>query len=238
MKKIGIILIAVTFIIFLFIGYQLTSNLDSNTGKQPTTIQVASSAIAHQDNFIFVHVTNLQDPQPRLVSVWSVFVYFNSPITITFVPLYPQNGLSPTSGGMGNAFSLTDQTRLTTAFQQNLQSYKFPFKGYILIDDQAFNLMTRWLTQADPPYQSSNNLQSGDTAAIISQEGQMASIICPYINKPYSVQMNSNIQWNQIIPAHFATDLNFETIVTDWEKLTNSDLPPNCEIVTEQQASQ
>lgn len=236
MKKIGIFLIAVTFIIFLFIGYQLTSNLLPETAKQPQSAKTSGTIIPHQHNFILVHVTNLQDPQPKLVSIWSVFVFFNQPLSMTFVPLYPQNGLAPTSGGMGKSFSLNDQLQLTTAFKQSLQTYKFPFKGFILVDDQAISLFTHWLTEADPPYQSSDNLQSNDLSAIITQEGQMISILCPYVNKPYSVQMSTKIQWNQLIPTHFSTDLDFQTIVTDWEKLTSSDLPPDCEIVTDQQS--
>ncbi|TLN24196.1 hypothetical protein FDZ74_03105, partial [bacterium] len=79
MRKIGIFLALIAFLLFLFLGFQ-AANLFTAPGEEQSG-NLTSTDEAAQSNILLLHIDHLDAEAPALVSMWVIFSYQVDPVS-------------------------------------------------------------------------------------------------------------------------------------------------------------
>jgi hypothetical protein len=223
MKKLVIIFIIVVFGVCAFFGFKAAAKiLPANNGitagqqdsKQPTPIL--------QQNFLLVHVDDLNTNDPELISAWVVFVYQSDPPQMMFVPLYPSLTVD-IHDRLKRTFSLNSDNTLNSQFiSQVKKSFDIQISGYILSDDVGIGYSNQWLTgQTTTPVSTYANTDE-EKLAVRTAGQTVYQQFCQLLSTGASKSYFSAVNWTLLLPDHFSTDIPFETIALSTDKITNA----------------
>lgn len=234
MKKKTALLVLPLFVLFVFLGFEIADSIFQN--RSLPTIQVAGlepTAIPQQQNFLVVHVDDLSAKKPAMVSAWSVLFYPANPPHLMVMPLTSQS-LTERTKDITKAFRITSDKRLTNLFISRMeQSYDLDFSGYFVVDDTSANLFFTWLTGSQPagvePGVATENLSSWNYDLEISAWSQF----CEINTSGSAASFFNSINWNQVLPNHFSTDLSFDTITLAIDQIRHAAAFPACEVFSQ-----
>ncbi|GIV66066.1 MAG: hypothetical protein AB1457_00585 [Chloroflexota bacterium] len=224
MRKVFLVLSILAFLSCLAAGILIAENLLRENNQQETIREIARPESTHQNNILLIHVDQLENQSPKLISVWGLILYFPEP-KIILQPIFP----SPL--GQENfplaSFKLTPTKNLNPRFiqQVSLQT-QMAWDNYILFDHQALSFFAADL--------SSNELwlPENQTSSVITIESTYFSQLC---NRFMELEQTAfqQIQWSHLIPEHWHSNLPFDEAILHWEKLTSSQSPTKCEVFGE-----
>ena len=217
MKKITLLLSAMlAFTLFAFIGYLMAARADS-MARLP--ISAGAGPSEQQNNLVLVHVERLDARQPILRSVW-VAIRFRSEsqTALTFVRLYPNTDDPQTGEKLAQAFGLTNTGAPAPVFLRKLGELGVQFAGYMLVDDSGMQQVAGWIRQSTPKVNTSGDAQ-------ILQSGCAALATSPSAGLPV-------FDWTTFA-THFNTDLAFDEILNEWERLTSGGPALRCELASQ-----
>lgn len=218
MKRSGIALILIVFLVCMVTGFLLTKVLKPQT---LTTAQVEPKT-SQQQNIVLIHLNNFVSDAPRVQSIWIIFLRYGSRPSMGFLPMY-QDG-QPNATLPGGSITLTPEKHLPESYLETLASaYKVRLDGYVLLDDQAMITFAN-LFPATPQTQA---------VTFPSSEHEILARICSHLT---TIQPGKVIEvpWMEVLPHNFSTDVPFDTFLENWGKLTDPANPPTCEIITRQ----
>lgn len=215
MRKIGIFLALLAFILFLFLGFQVAKLFaapgEIQSGDLPSQDEVA------QSNILLVHVDQLDRENPALVSLWVIFSYRADPVSLTFLPIYPTGKEGETD--QAALFSLSSDKKISPDFLERLQNqYNLQWSRLILIDDAGASYWSQFMTGT--PF---SQTISSDPRTLIQPETDLISAFCDSVRERGSGLLTS-FEWNQIIPDHMRTDLPFDSVVSELDRIQKSGL--------------
>jgi hypothetical protein len=224
MKKFIIFLIAI--LIFsgcLWVGYQVTGDILPVRGDSATQ---TVSLKAKQQNLFVIHVDQLHGAQPpKLISAWILFLYYGDTPSMTFKPLYQQDGSVRHPADLRQLFIVNEDGTLQAEFLKALRSnVKLPVDGYVVLDDMAIAAVSSRTADGAPspePYQ-----------IIVPGEKEAVKQLCDHLQIAQVREHGFDLPWNEMIPDHFRTDLNFTAFMNNWNRLSRSSKPPHCEIIS------
>jgi hypothetical protein len=224
MKKAGFLLFLVAlFGVCLWLGFQAAVQgvaIGDGLAGNPT-----ATAGNTQYNLLIVSVDSLETPTPQLISVWVLFTVSAEPSpSLMFLPVYHRDGRYPNAMSLGGTFGLTDTGKPTDAFQSAVLTYLdiTQIDNFVTLDQQAVSAFANTFPANLPspqPYQ----VTTIDETTLIQN-------MCATLESKSS-DTSINMDWNQIVPVHFRTEMSFSYFTGSWRKFTQSASPPHCEVI-------
>jgi hypothetical protein len=235
MKKSGLILALFFFAACAIFGYLAASKAGFGTSSADTSSASSSTTLASsQRNYLLIQVDDLGNKSPQLVQVWIVLTYYSDPPQIMFLPLYPSYD-SAQNTAIAGAFSMNNSNRLTTKLSEKIASlYKVNVDGYILTDAAGEYSIANWFGIQDiqPNISPAKSDEEKHTILLTSQT--FFQNVCAQLKSGGAANEYSSMQWSQLIPGHFQTNLSFEVLISSWDKVIRSTPPQQCEVLSKE----
>lgn len=231
MRKAVIILTAIAFFACLLIGIAISETplleqLISATPAAAENVQPASST--NQQNILLVHVDQLENGQPQLRSVWAVFIFLQEPSSMMFAPLYPM-GSEDYQQRLRESFAVSSdgalQPGLLALIEQDIQ---IKFDNYVLVDNDGILSSASWFSAFTNG--TGLALTAAPDTASLDAESEFFSAVCQYIPQAKNEGAPA-FPWQNLFPEHAATNLAFQTAITNWKTLIEKGDPVNCEVI-------
>ena len=227
MTKARIAIYAVIFLAFLLIGFGLAYLIRYRTMLPVASAPSVSPLPANsQQNLLLIHVDNLSNPRPNLISVWVVFFAQHDQTFVSFKALYP-DPLSPRPIIPVNVFfSLNEDGLPSEAFFKWVRDHDFDWKAHVLIDQDGLEYIADYMNNPELDFIIPRN--KDQLQAVWQQEAQIMDRIC--------LQLQSNtpdgqkLEWDALIPQHLRTDLSFEDAILVWNQLHENRPSTQCQV--------
>jgi hypothetical protein len=231
MNKSKAVFLFILFVGFGFLGYLIMNGVKELFSTTNITTTDAIPLSGKQQNFIIIHVDDLSAETPKLVSVWAVFFYPSESPSLTFKELYPHH---PTPNQLDEKFAatfmLSEKGQISNKLIKQLDAYQFQWSGYVLIDHQAINYISKWLQIQNIPISLQQAIQIPGATVMPEDEIEWYNQVCSQIEW-LDLQTTKNIPWSDMIPLHMHSTMLFDQLVTIWDYLARSDIPPHCEVI-------
>ena len=219
--------------LILFIGFSLlgflmwneVKGLFSTTAKSPST---SINSSVQQENILLVHIDDLTSDDPRLVSVWAVFFTPSNPPTLTMRELYPDLYDDQNVDEIKSLFSINSNGELDSKFIKKMDMYQIQWTGIMLVDHQAIAAFDDWLDIKNPPQSVQQAIDIPGALIQADDELDWFGMVCKQI-QTLDLQDLPHMSWTEIIPKHMHSDLYFDELITIWDTLASSEIPPHCE---------
>lgn len=223
MRKAGLLVVfIIVFGLCGWLGFRATvSGLwtadEARADTPPTT--------AAQKNILIVSVDALVSPNPQLVSVWVLFAISSEPSpSLTFLPVYHRDGRYAQAMYLANTFALAPNGEPVDDFQNEVLTYLDinRFNAYVTLDTHAANVFARLFPGSQPtpqPFQ----VAALDDRLILRD-------LCTAI-ETRTGSAGAQLNWGEIVPDHFRTEVSFPEFTGDWNVFTQSELTPHCEVL-------
>jgi hypothetical protein len=233
MKKVIIPVIIIVFIVCAFFGYKAASKIlsASHASEELSTVVIDNPTVL-QKNYVFIHVNDLSIDKPELISVWVAFVNESSPPQFMFLPIVPTFN-NEIQDRIYQSFSLDASKKVNPRFITQLQSsFDFKINGYILTDDIGVSYSNQWITGVETPVTSSLAATDEEKHALLLSGQTSWQQFCQLVSAGTANSFFSAINWGLLIPDHFSTNLDFESITLLTDKIIHATAPVSCEILS------
>lgn len=219
-----IFLVIIVFFAFGIVGYLLAVKTGSSPlGSVNVTENVAGK---RQHNLAVIQVDQLDNPEPRLVSVWFMSLYFmdSTPPSLAIGQLYPARSDNKMNQSIARSFDLTDAGDLSTGFRRNLDVYHIDWEGYLLVDSTTMQRVLEWI---NGPGDYTISLSSGADGS--ASRNQLAGQTCEKV-AGIDRRGGTPLEWGDLVPAHFRSNLRMEDALTYWNRVTTAS-SASCQIL-------
>jgi hypothetical protein len=202
----------------LFIGLILGKVTLSTLDLPPkVTVEEPSNQIR-----LIIFVVNPQvEEAPTLLSIWSVIMYFGEPKSIVFIQLITSE--ESNFPDLESKIKFNDQNNPSAETIRYLEKiYGTHWEGSVILDNYAVQYLSAWLSKKEhilspeQIFNPDNNVI--DIEALCTQIEQIT---------PNHIGV---IEWTNLIPHHFRTDLPFERVMASWQQMEGNS-PIQCELV-------
>ena len=215
MRKIGIFLALLAFLLCLFLGYQVSQLLTSPAEKQPGDL--TSVTDSSQSNILLVHVDRLDAEEPKLISLWVAFSYQADPVSLSFLPLYPTGKTGESD--LAARFSLSKEKDISASFLEALRkNYSFHWKYIVIIDQVGAGYWAGLLNGSE----FAQPLDEGNDA-LLKPEIELIANFCGNLRERGSGVL-AGFDWGQISPDHMHTNFPLDQVASDWDRIQKSGL--------------
>ena len=231
MKRIAVVFIILVFIFFAYLGFQAASNLKSNPSGGNLPANAATALASAQQNYILIHVDDLSKDNPQLIATWGVFVYYAGVNQVMFIPMLPSYDATVQST-LAAAFALDKDGQVSSKFISELQK-KFDIKitGVVTTDNTGISLFNQWITGQETSILAAP-ATTDDEKHVVLMNGQFFfQAVCSAVENK-STSLFNTIDWSQLVPNHFVTNLPFETIMVDYQELVQSNATNQCSVLS------
>jgi hypothetical protein len=233
MKKVVIPVIIIVFGVCAFFGYKAASKILST--RQPSDEQAIASVDKHsisQKNYVFIHVDDLTLEKPELISVWVGFVNESSPPQFMFLPVFPSYN-AEINDRVIKSFGLVANKKVNPRFIKQIQSsFDFNINGYILTDNTGVSDSNQWITGVEAPVTSIAATTDDEKHTLLLSGQTSWQQFCQLVNSGTANSYFSAINWGLLLPDHFSTDLDFESITLLTDQIIHAASPVQCEVVS------
>jgi hypothetical protein len=231
MKKSGLILALIFFAACAIVGYLVASKSSIGSSNNSAGPGNAATALASpQQNYLLVQVDDLSKISPKLVQAWIVLTYYSDPPQIIFLPLYPSYD-SKQNSSISSSFAMTGSGKLSDKLSEKIASlYNVKVDGYILTDAAGVSDIANWYG-IQGIETGSSPAQSDDEKHILLLNSQtFFQNICAQLKAGGAKNQYTSMQWSQLIPLHFQTNLSFEVLTASWDRIIRSSAPQQCDV--------
>ena len=221
MRKFIIFLTILVFLACMVVGLYASNIIPGTVEGSQETSDAQPPGSAYQRNIAIIHVDDLQSPSPKLVSIWGLILYFPEPKVI-LQPLYPLD--IEGNVDLGNRFSLSDKKAPNQVFMKFLaDDNNITWDNYLVFDQQGLRDMGMWAFGGDP-------LQVDDpTLSSLELEKVYFNQLCGALEAQGS-QFLVGAAWTDIIPDHMHSNIELDSMLADWTKLTRGSNPMDCQV--------
>ena len=176
---------------------------------------------------ILIHVDRMDRPQPRMISVWFVSLFFveNSPPTLTFAQMYPTPANPGIHQSFERSFSLTQEGEPSPGFWKVVKTLGVGWDGYLLVDDFTVQKVMEWTNGAGdfPGLLGATQDHPEESKRVLMETCLSLGGIAHRKPVPFPL--------SDLMPAHFRSNLLMADALTYWNEMTNSDQPIGCDVV-------
>jgi hypothetical protein len=234
MKKSSLVLALLFFAACAIVGYFVASR--SNVGKtsaaSSSAANQATAMAAAQQNFLLVQVDDLTQTSPKLVQIWIVLTYYSNPPQIMFIPLYPSYDSSQNSA-IADAFTLTSAGSVSDRFISKIADlYKVDVNGTIMTDAAGYNGFANWFGITNIQVSAAPAASDDEKHALLLNSQTFFQNVCGQLTAGGASSEFTSIQWSQLVPGHFNTNLSFEVLMASWDRVIRSSAPQVCKVLS------
>lgn len=221
MKKFAVFLIFGIFILFAFLGFKAASSAKQEAAYSSIPANAATALASTQQNYLLIHVDDLSAKEPHLIAVWGSFVYYAQPNQVMFLPLLPSYDAA-VNDSLYNSFSITKEGEISKSFISQIQEkYDIQLTGWVIVDNTSLAVFTQLIGSPETVITAAQPENDDQKHILLLNAQSFFQNACSKIQTPPS-DWSTLIPWSQIVPSHFETNLSFETIMVDLEKLTST----------------
>jgi hypothetical protein len=231
MNKSKAIFLFFLFIMFGFLGFMLMNGIQGLFSTTAISAPPSNTGLLQQRNFLIIHIDQLDQEDPQLVSIWAVFFYPAETANITFKQLYPESSpLYEQDTSLADQFQINESGDLNAKTIRALNAYEIDWSGYILMDTRSMLHLTNWLQMDTLPESIEQAIQNPGTLIQYADEQLWFDQVCTQLETE-DLQNLRHLPWNELIPVHMHTNLYFDDMATLWDYLARSEYPPHCEVL-------
>lgn len=232
MKKIVIAVIALLFLVSVFVGFRAAAKMSERL--QPTESVGENNSISSQQNYLYFHVSDLNGETPFLVSVWGVFINNNESPHLVFVSLYP-SGRVEAENWLSTVFRLRRDASLPERLIARIErEYDIVTSGYILVDNFAVSSLEAWLGLRSVTLPQQEPISKQEYQSILTNGEGFFTIFCSQVIESGLKPVLEEIRWTNLLPEHFSTNLSFEELMLAVDTLSRAEKIENCEVFISQ----
>lgn len=223
MKAVLVILIALLiFFACAMIGYQLGVQTGA-IGEAPPQVQPATVEGSEQHNLVIIQVDQLDAPQPRLVSVWFISLFFldDASPRLAFVQLYSLQSTTAHAQDLARSFALDSSLEPSAGFWRSVRAFDIEWEAYFVVDNMSSQRIMEWVNGP------------GDYVSALQNPGQAQALLtqtCQALTGIASRQ-GPAFDWTGLAPAHFHSNMRMEIAMAYWDKVTKPEKPVICEVI-------
>lgn len=221
MKKIGILFTLIIIVACGWLGFKITAAAYPALTGSPTTDLTASPS-GTQQNLFLIHVNDLQDESPQLVSVWALFLLYSDTPSLVFRPIIQQDLSQPVSPTVQQFALCTDGTVAPDFIHALKTEHNLSVDGYVILDDEALRIFAQRFPGEQPTPRPFEVPRPDERSTIMN--------MCAYL-QPAAARQGVELPWEQVLPRHFRTDLKFDPFMANWIRLTQAPGAPICEVI-------
>lgn len=211
MKKAVFLLVIVIFIVSAVLGFQAAARLSSGQSTQTQRNQ-GLPAPSTQSNYLLIHVNDLSIDHPQLVSVWGLFVFYSNPPQVMLIPLYPTYD-DARSTALGSAFKISKDGQVSSRFIDEIEkNYEISTIGYVMVDNSGLSFFNKWITGDEIQIAAVTPLTADEKHIVLLNSQQFFSMACTQFSRSGVTRFIDKIQWTDLLPIHFSTNLSFESL--------------------------
>lgn len=231
MKKFAVVLIFGVFILFAFLGFKAASSAKQEEAYSSMPANAATALASTQQNYLLIHVDDLSAQDPQLIAVWGAFVYYAQPNQVMFLPLLPsyEAGINDP---LYDSFSLGKNGEISKNFiSQIQQEYDLQITGWVLVDNTSLAVFNQLAGSQETVIAAAQPENEDQKHILLLNAQSFFQNACTRLQNPPSDWINT-VPWSQIAPAHFSTNIPFETIMVDLQKLTSISTSNQCSVLS------
>ena len=222
----AIVLILLILLVFLgcaLLGFQAAGQLNPSQADSREPVLDAEFK-GEQYNLLLMRVDQLNSPQPKLISIWFVSLFFlaDNPTTLTLAQIYPSN--SPSSLSLEQTLAFTAQGEIAPAFWEKMADYGFNWESYVVVDTVGANSFLQWLS-GPGDYTGVLEAASGSRENGLRMVEQTCNSIASASGRDIG-----QVNWSDLMPAHFRSNIRLEAGLVYWDRLIDTG-PVRCEII-------
>jgi hypothetical protein len=234
MRKLFFFIAAVVFIGCVFFGFKAASKLFSQRAEnQNNNIEIPQAHLI-QSNYLLGLVNDLSADKPQLISVWGVLNYPSSPPQVVFLPLYPTAN-TETNREISSAFDLSNTKKIPGRSIGKLgEAVDLEFDGYFVTDNTALMRFAAYANLETLELFSKPAESTEISLAVQNSINSFFTALCQLCMTGASNSFFSKIEWSQLLPDHFSTDLSFEELMLMIDRINNSTALTTCEVLASQ----
>lgn len=223
----GLVLVIIIFLLCALVGYQVANYLGPFIGDPGLEANSEVASSRNELSVILIHVDRLDLSQPRIVSVWYVSLFFadSAPPRVALAQMYPAPGIAGRNQAFERSFSLTHDGKPSPVFLRALKNQDIQREGYLLVDDFSVQSIMEWTNGAGdyPGLLGSAQSHPLESEQALKHACEDFSRLEEHGPAPFSI--------NDLLPAHFRTDLSMDKALRYWEIMTTSEAPIRCDVV-------
>lgn len=194
----------------------------------------------HQRNLLIIGVDDLVSDSPSLKSVWLIIFMPNTP-HFMLLPVYPNNSLAeknqlPSTVTLQGAFQVDRHKTPRDSFFKALEAKDIWWNGYILLDETALIEVSNFVSRIGENSKSNvlntiKNVPNPDDDPLGSLLGQAEFVqsLCNQTTHLSTVDTQQYLKLLEKVHKHIHSDLDFETIIKDWQQLITYSGNISCE---------
>ncbi len=186
-----------------------------------------------QSSWIMVRVDDMTIEQPKLVSVWAMFLTFSPEPQVFFKPLYSNETSTNKYPDLEKVFNVSADRTISADFIKELDRLITYPSGMVILDDIGFKSFSSWFM---PPAIVSNMRpfvpQTG-SSRVMGGETNDYKQICQSLENTIRPSLSS-LPWMNMFPNHILAYPSLQGLTSLWEKLILSNLKAHCEVITVQ----
>ena len=230
-KKTKLILLgSALFALFAVLGYFAASALNTSQPEAKSTPQELSTS----QDYLLIHVDDLTAKSPQLIAIWEMSVDLSDSTTIQFAPYFPSSD-AKLANRLVNSFRTTKTGKLDNRFLALVdQTTQVESEGYILIDNSAAVALTEDIFVKPVVPQTVTPLTSAEIHNVLVNGQYYFDLTCKKLHKQKFTEFLSKVDWQKLLPSHFATDLSFESFTLAEEQLSANGPIENCTVLENQ----
>lgn len=231
MKKALLFLVIIIFVVSAVLGFQAAERLKSGQSSQDEQNQNLQLNFT-QKNYLLVHVDDLTAEKPHLVAAWGLFVFYSQPPQVMLIPLYPTYDEAK-SAALTSAFRLEKNADLSSRFVDELEKkFDITAAGYVMVDNAGLAQFYKWLTQEEVQVSAANPATADEKHIVLLNGQQFFQRACSQFSQSGTSHFLDQIRWGDLLPAHFSTNLAFESLALAAENFKTAGNLTQCTVLS------
>ncbi len=183
-----------------------------------------------QSIWIMVRVDDMTLEQPRLVSVWAMFLTFSSGPQVFFKPLYSNEARTNIYPDLQKVFNVSADRTVSSAFIKELDQIISNPSGMVILDDIGFKSFTSWFKPPSIVSEMRPFVPQTGSGQIIAGETNDYKQICLSLENTLRPSL-ANLPWKSMFPNHILAYPGLQSLTNLWERLVLSDQNAHCEVI-------
>ncbi|HTX78106.1 MAG TPA: hypothetical protein VMC62_00485 [Longilinea sp.] len=230
MNKTVIALILIAFVLCCVVGFFAASAVNPENKPGQKTPIVAGN-IPQQTTLLLVHVNDISEANPTLITIWALFYYPGDNPSLMFQQVYPSSQAS-VDATIQSQMTLSAKGDVASQFFGSLQDqYRFSWNNYVVVDQQSMQNLTGWLPGMDSTAFLTTPLGRDDLLQAASNDQDYLKQLCSKLSDPQA-RDNLIVPWDQVLQEHLLTDLGASAFSTVWSHLIANPAPATCNVFT------
>jgi hypothetical protein len=222
--------LTLTFFVAIYLT-SLIAGLSFAGIRQAKAITQASSTPT-QSSWIMLHVDDMTIEQPKIVSVWAMFLTFSPGPQVFFKPLYAFDASSNKYPHLGKVFTVSADRTISQDFIKELNRLIPHQSGMVIMDDIGYEAFTDWFTTPAITHESQPFVPQTGFTRIDTFKGESWNYvqICKTLENTAHPSL-TDLPWRKLLPNHLVAYPTFQSLTSLWKRLVLAEFDAHCEVI-------